>query len=67
MIDAGRQELIARLQQELPNLLPALQQAAKFVLDHPQEIGLMAIRDAAARARVSSPSRAAGQRSAARW
>lgn len=53
MIDAGRQELIARLQQELPNLRPALQQAAKFVLDHPQEIGLMAIRDAAARARVS--------------
>ncbi len=53
MTDAGRRDMIARLQRKLPELRPALQRAAKFILDHPNEIGLLPIRDAAARAQVS--------------
>ncbi|HPF59306.1 MAG TPA: MurR/RpiR family transcriptional regulator [Candidatus Competibacteraceae bacterium] len=53
MIDAGCRDIITRLQRELPDMRPALQRAAKFILDHPNEIGLMPIRDAAAQAQVS--------------
>ncbi|MCP5197167.1 MAG: MurR/RpiR family transcriptional regulator [Gammaproteobacteria bacterium] len=53
MSDATRRDIIARLQQELPELRPALRRAAKFILDHPNEIGLLPIRDAAAQAQVS--------------
>ena len=53
MTDAERRDIVARLQRELPELRPALRRAAKFILDHPNEIGLLPIRDAAAQARVS--------------
>ena len=54
MSDAERRDLVVRLQRELPEMRPALRRAAKFILDHPNEIGLLPIRDAATQARVSS-------------
>ncbi|MCK5502627.1 MAG: MurR/RpiR family transcriptional regulator, partial [Tritonibacter mobilis] len=49
-----RNKTINRLKEEIPELSPRLQVAAKYIVDHPADFGLDSIRDTARKADVST-------------
>lgn len=49
-----RNKTITRLKEEIPELSPRLQVAAKYIVDHPADFGLDSIRDTARKADVST-------------
>lgn len=50
--DAAPPEVVARLVETLPDLSPQLRKAARFVLDHPREVGISSISELAEAAGV---------------
>jgi DNA-binding MurR/RpiR family transcriptional regulator len=54
MDPTARQRILGRLKEDLPDLPPALRNVAKYIVDHPSDFGLDAIRVTARKAGVST-------------